>query len=229
MTIGIIGAMDCEIAEIKNSMSNITEQTVSGMTFYCGQLGKKDVVLVKCGVGKVFAGIAAEVLIIKFGATHVINIGVAGSVTTSLKIGDIVISSAVVQHDMNTSAIGDPIGLVSGVNKIFFDANDLLIDCAIKSGEKFGYNVCKGVVASGDLFVAKPSAKKYIADNFNAVCAEMEGAAVGQVAFINEVPFVVIRSISDDGDTSHQVEFARFAVESAIKAGNVVKEMVKSL
>ena len=229
MKIGIIGAMDCEIAEIKSSMSNVTEETVSGMTFYCGQLFNKDVVLVKCGVGKVFAGIATEVLIIKFGATHVINIGVAGSVTTSLKIGDIVASSAVVQHDMNTSAIGDPIGLVSGVNKIFFDADDMLISGAINAGKKFGYNTTKGIVASGDLFVAKASAKKYIADNFNAVCAEMEGAAVGQVAFINEVPFVVIRSISDDGDTSHQVEFARFAVESAIKAGNVVKEMVKSL
>ncbi len=229
MTIGIIGAMDCEIAEIKNSMSSITEQTVSDMTFYCGKLYSKDVVLVKCGVGKVFAGIATEVLIIKFGATHVINIGVAGSVTTSLKIGDIVVSSAVVQHDMNTSAIGDPVGLVSGVNKIFFDADNTLVDSAVICGKKFSYNVCKGVVASGDLFVAKASTKKYIADNFNAVCAEMEGAAVGQVAFINEVPFVVIRSISDDGDTSHQVEFARFAVESAVKAGNVVKEMVKSL
>ena len=229
MTIGIIGAMDCEIAEIKSSMSLVKEKVISGMTFYSGQLHGKDVVLVKCGVGKVFASIATEVLIITFGVTHIINIGVAGSVTTSLKIGDIVVSSAVVQHDMNTSAIGDPVGLVSGVNKIYFDADPSLVDCAVSSGEKFGYNVCKGIVASGDLFVAKESTKKYITENFNAVCAEMEGAAVGQVAFVNEVPFVVIRSISDDGDESHQIEFAIFATQSAIKAGHVVKEMIKSL
>ncbi len=229
MTIGLIGAMDCEITEIKNSMSLVNEKIVSGMTFYNGLLNGKEVVLVKCGVGKVFAGIATEILIVNFGVTHVINIGVAGSVVSSLKIGDIVVSSAVVQHDMNTSAIGDPVGLVSGVNKIFFDADTFLVDSAVSAGEKFSYNVCKGVVASGDLFVEKNSTKHYIADNFNAVCAEMEGGAVGQVAFINNVPFVVIRSISDDGDNSHKIEFATFAVECAKKVGNVVKEMIKNL
>lgn len=223
--VGIIGAMDCEINEILLSMKGIKPCEFSGMTFYKGKIGKTKVVLVKSGVGKVFASIATQTLILNFGVTMVINTGVAGSISHA-KIGDIVIASAVVQHDMDTSALGDPLGLISGINKVFFKTDAYMQGRAVKSAEALGMNAVIGVIASGDQFICKDADKQFIRDNFGALCVEMEGAPIGQVAYVNGVPFTVLRSISDDGQSEHKVEFATFAKESAKKVSALLIKML---
>ncbi len=223
--VGIIGAMDCEIEEILLSMTGVKTCEFSGMTFYKGKIGKTKVVLVKSGVGKVFASVATQTLILKFGVTRVVNTGVAGSVSHA-KIGDIVIASAVAQHDMDTSALGDPLGLISGINKVFFKSDAYMQGRALKSAEELGLNAVIGVIASGDKFICEEKDKKFARDTFGALCVEMEGAPIGQVAYINGVPFTVLRSISDDGESEHKVEFATFAKQSAKKVSELLIKML---
>ena len=217
--IGIIGAMDCEISELVSNMQEVEEYKLSGAVFYKGILARREVIVVKSGVGKVFASIATQTLILYFGAKIIINIGVAGSVS-DLKIGDIVLSSGVVQHDMDTSAIGDEKGLISGINKVVIEADKDLISTVQNALADLGFNYKTGIVASGDQFIATKEEKARIHNEFNALCAEMEGASVGQTAYVNNVPFIVIRSISDDGE--HQVEFFEFAKSSAKRASLVL-------
>ena len=217
--VGIIGAMDCEISELISNMVEVEKVVLSGSTFYKGRLANKDVVVVKSGVGKVFASIATQTLILYFGARIIINIGVAGSVS-GLKIGDIALSTGVVQHDMDTSALGDEKGLISGINKVVLEADGELLSVVESALKDLGFNYQKGIIASGDIFVADRALKESIRLNFNALCAEMEGASIGQTAYVNNIPFVVIRSISDDGE--HQVEFIEFAKSSAKRASLVL-------
>ena len=217
--VGIIGAMDCEISELISNMTNVEEFALSGSVFYKGRLANKDVVVVKSGVGKVFASIATQTLILYFGARLIINVGVAGSVS-DLKIGDIAVSTGVVQHDMDTSALGDEKGLISGINKVVIEADEELVSTVQNALADLGFNYKTGIVASGDQFIATKEEKARIHGEFNALCAEMEGASVGQTAYVNNVPFIVIRSISDDGE--HQVEFFEFAKSSAKKASLVL-------
>ena len=200
--IGIIGAMDIEVDALKDALTEKSVTRVSGIDFYSGKLLNKDVVIAKCGVGKVFSAVTAEIMVLKFNVDAIINTGVAGSIST-LKIGDLAISSSVVQYDMDTTAIGDPLGLISGINTEL------------------------GVIASGDKFVSDKKIKKHVLDNFGALCVEMEGGAIGHVAYINSVPCVVIRSISDDGDSSHAVEFTTFAKTSAEVSVKVIKGLLQ--
>ena len=226
--IGIIGAMDIEVEKFIENLSNIEKVTISGIDFYSGTAFGKKIVVIKSGVGKVFASIATEILCIKFGVSCVINTGVAGALY-GLKIGDIVVSNSVCQHDMDTSAIGDPIGLISGINKVYLNADENLVSLALSSANKNGLNAVSCIIASGDKFVAGQEEKEYIYKNFSALCVEMEGASVGQTAYLNSVPFIVIRAISDDGDDSHAVEFVKFAKESAIKANAIICDMLQNI
>lgn len=218
--IGIIGAMSIEVEGIRALMTDKKEITVSGVKFVSGKLGKNELVTAVCGIGKVFAAICAEAMIIKFDPEIIINTGVGGSLTPKLKIGDIAIADKVVQHDMDTSPIGDPKGLISGINKIYFETDEkvsgLLSDCV----KAEGVNTIFGGIASGDQFIASKEQKKAITDNFEAVVCEMEGAAIGHVCYVNEKPFAVLRAVSDSADDSAHMdypEFAKMAAENYIK------------
>jgi adenosylhomocysteine nucleosidase len=224
--IGIIGAMDIEVDALKDALTEKSVTRVSGIDFYSGKLLNKDVVIAKCGVGKVFSAVTAEIMVLKFNVDAIINTGVAGSIST-LKIGDLAISSSVVQYDMDTTAIGDPLGLISGINMIYFLADEVLSTKAISVANGLGINTELGVIASGDKFVSDKKIRKHVLDNFGALCVEMEGGAIGHVAYINSVPFVVIRSISDDGDSSHAVEFTTFAKTSAEVSVKVIKGLLQ--
>jgi len=225
--IGIIGAMDVEVENFKSAMSDIQKVTISGMDFYSGKMFNKNVVVVKSGVGKVFAGLATEILCLKFNANCIINTGVAGSVS-GIKIGETVISSAVCQHDMDTSALGDLPGLISGINKIYLPADMRLINLAERASRELGLSYHTGIIASGDKFVSDAADKERISSSFTALCVEMEGGAVGQASYINSTPFLVIRTISDDGDENHQVEFFKFAKESADKSFKLVSHIIEN-
>lgn len=227
--IGIIGAMNVEIQALKDKFEDVRVEKISGVDFHCGKLAGKDVVAAVSGVGKVFAAVCAQTMILHFGVKCIINTGIAGGLSESLKLGEIAVSSSVCEHDMDTSAVGDPVGLISGIKKIFLDADPRLIATAEKAAESVGVNHELGVIASGDQFVCRAERKKEIQDYFKAIAVEMEGAAIGQVCYINNIPFVVIRSISDDAEGHAPKSYEAFFKEAAGKAIAITENMVKHL
>lgn len=225
--IGIIAAMDSEIAAIKNEMTDKTVETVSGIEFVKGRLCEKNTVVAKCGIGKVFAAICAQTMILKYSPCLVINTGVGGSLSDKLNIGDIAIAADVVQHDMDTSPLGDPVGLVSGINIVHFPADPHAANLIAAAADSLGINNVKGTVASGDQFIASREKKNYIKDNFGAIACEMEGAAIGHVCYVNATPFSVIRAISDSADDSSHMDYGEFLKLAADRSFNVVTRFIK--
>ena len=192
--IGIIGAMDVEIDEIKSRVENKTIKTVSGRAFVVGQLNGRDVVVAQCGIGKVNAALCAEAMILTYNPDLVINVGVGGSLNAALKYGDIAIADKLVQHDVDTSALGDPVGLVSTVNKVYFECDAHTVQC-IRAvvDEMDGVRGMTGPIASGDQFISGAAVKERIVGHFGAICCEMEGGAIAQVCCVNGVKCAVIR------------------------------------
>lgn len=223
--IGIIGAMDIEIEHINAVMEEKKEFTVSGALYTKGKLDGKDVVTAVCGIGKVFAAMCAQTMIVKFGADKIINTGVAGGLTDKTDILDTVVATALVQHDMDTTYFGDPRGLISGINVVEFPCDSTLAEKITENVE--GNCVC-GIVASGDCFVADSGKKKEISETFNAVACEMEGAAIAQVCYVNKIPFCVLRTISD-GATGEEMSYERFRVVAAEKAAKVIIKIIKEI
>ena len=221
--IGIIGAMDIEIEHINAVMEEKEEFTVSGALYTKGTIDGKDVVTAVCGIGKVFAAMCAQTMIVKFGADTVINTGVAGGLTDKTDILDTVVATALVQHDMDTTYFGDPRGLISGINVVEFPCDKALAEKITANVEG---NCVRGIVASGDCFVADNDKKKEISETFNAVACEMEGAAIAQVCYVNKIPFCVLRTISD-GANGEEMSYERFRVVAAEKAANVIINTIK--
>lgn len=224
--IGIIGAMESETEGLRTAMTDAKTETVSGIRFTCGMLEGLPAVVATCGVGKVAAAMCAEAMILYFGATALLNTGVAGGLADGLVVGDVVVADRVVQHDMNTSAIGDPIGLISGLNLVYIPTDTALSEALTNASREVGLHTVVGTVASGDLFVAKSKDKARIKERFGAAACEMEGAAIGQVAYTNGVPFAVLRAISDGGDG---MEFSEFVTLAATHSVAVTKAFVKKL
>lgn len=224
--IGIIGAMKIEVEGLKAVMTDVTEETVSGVTFACGTLEGRRVVCAVSGVGKVFAAIAAEAMILHFGVGALLNTGVAGGLLPELEVGDVALADKVVQHDMNTTALGDAPGLISGLNVVEIAADEALLRTLCEATAALEYNGVVGTVASGDLFVAKQSTKDKIISTFGAVACEMEGAAIGHVAHVNDVPFAVLRVISDGGNG---MEFSKFVTLAAERSVALTREFLKLL
>ena len=226
--IGFIGAMQIELDGIRANMTDKRSVTVSSVEYVIGKLGKNEIVTAVCGVGKVFAAICAQTMILKFNPTLIINTGVAGGVASGLKIGDVVIADTVCQHDMDTSPIGDPVGLISGINKIYFDTDKKASDALSASLAKFGINTVRGNIATGDQFVSSGEKKSYLKESFSAAACEMEGGSIGHVCFVNNVPFAVLRSISDNADEGATVDFPTFAKASADGYVKVVTDFAEN-
>lgn len=222
--IGIIGAMQIEIEGLKKEMTELREETVSGVRFVCGKLGAREVVCAVCGVGKVFAAIAAEAMILHFGVGALLNTGVAGGLAEGLVVGDVVIATDVVQHDMDTSPLGDPVGLLSGINVVRIEADKRLCAALEKAARACGLSPVLGTVATGDQFIASEAQKSRIKTLFHAAACEMEGGAIGHVAFVNGVPFAVLRAISDGGDG---MEFSEFVTLAAARSVAVTRAFVE--
>lgn len=225
MKIGIIGAMQMEVDELKEALSNTTNVEYSGVTFVCGKMNEVEVVAAVCGVGKVFAAICAEAMILKFGVDMVINIGVAGSLTKDLGVLDVALADQVVQHDMDTSPIGDPVGLLSGINEIFLKTDAKMRALMQECLEDKQIKYLVGTVATGDQFIATDEKRVWIRNHFGAIAAEMEGGSIGHVCYINKVPFLILRSISDsDGGA---MDYQTFAEKAAIQSIEVVVEFIQ--
>lgn len=229
MMIGIIGAMQTEVELLIGKLEGAKKETVSGIDFFSGSLCEREVVIAKCGIGKVFAAICAQTMILRFGVSLIINTGVGGAISDELEIGDIAVSTAVVQHDMDTSAIGDPVGLISGINVIEIPADKKIADTVMAAADVIGYRCLSGIVASGDRFIAGKENKKKIADTFSALVCEMEGAAIGQVCYVNKIPFCVVRAVSDKADGTSGVDYMTFVASAAEKNARLVLEAIKNV
>lgn len=214
--IGIIGAMQSETEGLAASLQDASWETVSGTRVGCGTLYGKQVVLVTSGVGKVFAAMAAELLIVRYGVTALLNTGVAGGLLPGLSVCDAVVATDVVQHDMDTTALGDQRGFISGIGLVKIPTDKHLTDVLYNAAVAEGIRTVKGTVASGDLFVADKKVKKAIRSRFDAVACEMEGGAIGQVAHFNGVPFAVLRTVSDSGDDMEFNIFMQMAAERSV-------------
>lgn len=227
--IGIIGAMDIEVNNLKALIENKKTKTISGNEFVWGTIYNKEVVVAKCGIGKVFAAICAQTMILNFNPEYIINTGVAGTLTKELSVKDIAISDSVVQHDMDTSPLGDPVGLVSGINVINFKANEHLVKTAEAVLKENNFNFKTGVIASGDQFIATKAQKEAIIKNFNAIACEMEGASIGHTAYVNNVGFIVIRAISDSADDSSTLDYPTFLKMAAENSTKITLSLIKRI
>ena len=227
--IGIIGAMDIEVDILKSHMTDPVKETVSGVDFVRGLLFGHEAVVAKCGIGKVFAALCTEAMIIKYSPDLIINTGVAGSLSDKLSTMDVAVAKAVVQHDFDTSPLGDEKGLVSGLGSVEIEADHALglaVEGIIRG---FGINCEYGVIASGDQFISSAEKKKEIVSLFSAVACEMEGAAIGHVCKVNKTPFTVIRSISDSADGSSEMDYSSFAPKAAAQSAKIVESFIMSI
>ncbi|MBR1738451.1 MAG: 5'-methylthioadenosine/adenosylhomocysteine nucleosidase [Firmicutes bacterium] len=230
-TIGIIGAMDTEVDSLKNS-TNIEKTTkIAEMEFCEAKIGEKNVVIVKCGMGKVNAGICANTLINDFGCTKIINTGVAGSLDSQINIGDIVVSVDAVQHDFDVSPIGFEKGEIPYTGLYSFSADENMRSAAVNAVKETSpdIQVFEGRICSGDQFISTKEQKETIVKNFGGMCCEMEGAAIAQTCYLNKTPFVVIRAISDKPDGAGAADYEEFEAKAAANCANIVRYMVENL
>ena len=226
--IGIIGAMEPEVEALICALGEKSSDTVSGITFHTGKIAGKSVVVAKCGIGKVFAAMCAQTMILKYSPDLIVNTGVGGALASGISTGDIVVATDLCQHDMDTSAIGDPKGLVSGINMIYFDSNPRAVEILLDSAMTLGLNARTGRIASGDKFVASREDKERIISDFSADACEMEGCAVAQTAFVNGTPFAVVRAISDSADGEATMDYPTFLPIAAKNSTNLTLALIKA-
>lgn len=231
MKIGIIGAMEVEVDYLKKQIEDVTVTRLSGMEFFEGTLGGVEVVVVKCGIGKVNAAACAQAMAGNFGVTHVINTGIAGSLDNRIDIGDIVVSTDAVHHDVDVTNLGYERGQIPGVDVLAFPASAELRVAAVRAVREDAPEVraLEGRVASGDQFVCTDAEKERITSTFGALCCEMEGASIAQVCYSNDVPFVIVRAISDKADGSSHVDYPTFERDAARHCARIVERVVGGL
>lgn len=227
--IGIIGAMDIEVEGLISAMTDKQKRKISGITFCSGTIGKNECVVAKCGVGKVNAAVCAQTMILEYSPECIINTGIGGATSLKTKIGDVVIASEVVQHDMDTTALGDPPATLflhnGNYNKI--PCNKALSARMVAACESCGIEPQIGIAATGDRFIAGNDERIKLNSRFDAIVCEMEGGSIGQVCFINDIPFTILRSISDSmSDEDDSIEYMTFCKSSAEKSVAVLKKFL---
>lgn len=229
--IGIIGAMDLEVEQLKTEMTESRIVTKAGMDFHEGTLNGASVVIVRCGIGKVNAALCVQILADVFDVTHVINTGVAGSLNAKLDIGDILISKDALHHDMDVRIFGYRLGEVPQMGFREFTADGRLASLAEAACKKVNpdVNVVLGRVVSGDQFISSREVKERLISEFHGDCAEMEGASIAHGAYLNGIPFVIIRAISDKADDSAEMDYPTFEAAAAKHSAALVKEMVRGI
>ena len=228
--LGIIGAMREEVETLVEKLVDVRQQTHAWSTYYEGKLEGLDVVVVQCGVGKVNAAMCAQILCDCFGVTHLVNTGIAGSLCAELDIGDLLISSDAMYHDFDARNFGYRLGEVPGLGIVTFAADAEMIALAQAAAEAVNPGHSRvGRVASGDLFVAEKAAKEKIIENTQALCTEMEGAAIAHAAYRNNLPFVILRAISDKDDDSAEMDYPTFEAFAARRCAQVARLMAKQL
>lgn len=231
MIIGIIGAMNEEIIELKSVIKEISEENIGNLLFYKGILEGKNVVLVESGIGKVNAAICATIMKEHFDVDKILFTGVAGGVNPDINIGDIVIGEDLVEHDVDCTTFGYELGQIPRMKTLSFKGDDNLVAIAYDTAvEKFGNSkVWKGRIVSGDQFIASNEKIKWLRDTFNAYCTEMEGASVAHVCYTLNVPFVIIRAISDKANHEANVDYGEFVKVAAKNSKTIVEGILRKI
>ena len=231
MKIGIIGAMDSEIAALKEKAHVEETKCYAGVEFNIGKIGGTDVVICRSGIGKVAAALCVQILKDLYNVTHVINTGIAGSLNDTLRIGDVVISKEAVYHDVDAVYFGYPLGVMPGTDGLTFRADPMLVSAAeeVLKRQDPGLQILTGRVATGDQFIAGKEKKEWIRNTFEGDCTEMEGAAIAHACTRNGLPFVIIRAISDQADDDASVTYEEFEEKSARLSADLVYAMVEQL
>lgn len=227
--IGIIFAMPEELAELKKYLDIKKEYTIFELTFYEGSILNVDCVLVESGVGKVNSARTTQILIDNLKVDYIFNIGVAGGVSDKLCVGDIVIGEKLVQHDFDITAFNHEKGYVPKVG-VYINSDTYLLTLASESiNELNDINALRGVIASGDIFCTESKMAEKIAHKFNALCVEMEGASIAQVCYLNHIPFLILRSISDVPNNNNKITYDEFLIDSCKKIAEVMYKLISKL
>ncbi len=229
--VGIIGAMDEEVDILVNLMEVNEVIEKASLKFYKGKLENKDVVVVRCGIGKVNSALCAQILISEFNVEAVVNTGVAGALNSELDVFDIVISTDAIEYDFDTTVFGHKKGEIPRMETSTFIADERLIDFAYNSSinEVKNHKVLKGRVITGDRFISSKELKDELVKEFDAYCGEMEGASIAHVCYLNKTPFVIIRAMSDKADGSADVVYDEFVKDAAHNSKDIVLNMLKSM
>ena len=229
--VGIIGAMDEEVAKLKEIMTNVEVTSRASMQFYKGMMNGHEVVVVRSGIGKVNAAICTQILCDRFKVRAVINTGIAGSLNAKINIGDIVLSVDALQHDVDATGFGYDLGVIPRMETSTFVADEELRKLAKECCERVNpdIQVIEGRVVSGDQFISDKMVKTRLIGQFHGDCTEMEGAAIAQAAYLNKIPFLIIRAISDKADDSASEDYPTFEKKAIAHSVALVSEMVKNL
>lgn len=226
--LGIIGAMPEEVEQLKQEMDRVEVVRTAGMEFFKGEMEGRDVVVVRSGVGKVNAAMCVQILADRFGVDGIVNTGIAGSLRAEINIGDMVLSTDAVQHDVDAAVFGYRLGQVPQMDVFAFEADERLRAaakaCCLKVNPEIG--VFEGRVLTGDQFIAGKDKKKWLTETFDGFCAEMEGAAIAQAAYLNQIPFLIVRAISDKADDSATMDYAEFERQAIIHSTRLTRELV---
>lgn len=227
--LGIIGAMDEEVARMKEQMEDAQVQTWAGMDFYRGRINGKEAVVVRSGIGKVNAAVCAQILADRYEVSAIVNTGIAGSLDGKIDIGDIVLSTDALQHDMDATNFGYPLGQIPRMEVLSFQADRRLLELARTCCKEVNpdIHVYEGRVVSGDQFVSSQEKKEWLIRNFKGSCTEMEGAAIAQAAYLNGIPFLIIRAISDKADNSATMDYPAFEAQAIDHSVNLMLEMIR--
>ena len=227
--IGIIGALDIELERLIGAMREPVHREISGVPFTCGKLLGTDVVIARAGVGKVNAAVCAQTMALIYEPELIINSGVSGALSPELRVGDVVIGTDVVQHDVDTTALGDEPGFVSTVDRLSFPLDNFASTAIAAAAEELGIRAVRGRIASGEQFVASTERKEEIVRLFSAVTCEMEAGAIAHVCFLNRIPCAVIRSISDGGNEEAPMSYEEFLPLAAKNSSELTLAYLKSL
>jgi len=228
MVIGIMGAMPEEIEPIINRLENVQKHEIADNIYYTAFYASLELVIAYSKIGKVFSALTAATMIEKFGVEKMLFSGVAGAINPTLKIGDLIAATKLCQHDLDITAFGHPYGYVPE-GKVFVEADTQLLDIATEVAKKEGLNLQRGVIATGDQFVADNQRKEWIGQTFGADALEMEGASVAVVCDALNVPFFILRAISDAADMDAGFDFDTFLQSSARKSADFIFAMLDAL
>ena len=227
--IGIIGAMDVEVNKFKEQMIGVSIETVSGIEFVCGTLWGNPTVVAVSGIGKVNAAICTQTMCLRYAPRFIINSGVAGGLAEGLNVCDTVIADNVVQHDMDTSPLGDPVGFISGLDLVDIPTDPELTEKLNQAALENGIHSIIGKIVSGDQFINSQEKKNYLVGTFGASACEMEAAAIDHVCYKNQVPFAILRSISDNADGSSHITYTDFVQLAADNLEKVMKSFYEKI
>ena len=223
--------MQEEFEEIQNIMKNCDEKRIKEISFITGKIEGQNCVIVQSGIGKVNSARITQMMIDNFDIEYIMNLGSAGALNPMLKIGDIVIGDELVQHDFDITAFGHAKGYITGVGDRVYSDKYLIekFENAIENLEDRDYEIKTGTIASGDVFCTEIEMKNQIYANFKADCVEMEGAAIAQVSYLNNISFIVIRSISDTPNGNNAITFDEFVELASKRCARILKEVLKDI